>query len=165
MATLALQPLRFVYSQEGKTAECEKRVLTTGTPIAGEVFFLANDQLTIASNDPTTISYLGQDAGVNVIPGDVASTINVQKIRLGDVFEISIWHATPASAVIAATDVDGKADYGLESVTVSGVSAWVLDISDTSNKALRIIKALGTYGDLYQRVLVQFLATNLTFAP
>lgn len=167
MATLAIQPIKFVCNTNGGSSEHEKKVLTSGTAIAGDLGILTNDAITLASADPTNIAYLIPNAGTSttnqIIPGDAAGLLNVIKIKPGDVYEISIYHSTPASAIIAASDVDGTADYGVIKSTVTGQPGWCLDLEETSTQVVRLIKALGTYGDVYQRVQVQFLQTPLTF--
>lgn len=172
MATIAIQPIRFVFNALGTSSEHEKKILTTGTAIAGDLGILTNDQITLASADPTNIAYLVPNAGTTttspVIPGDTAALINVIKIKPGDVYEMNIYHSTPASAVIAAADLDGTADYGVVKSSVSGQPGWCLDLEETSTQVVRLIKApqtgsMGVYGDVYQRVYAQFLQTPLTF--
>jgi len=163
MATLALKPLELVKIPSGGAAEYEKRTLTTGTPIAGDLGVLTNNEITLCGADPTVISYFIQASGDSTIPGET-SKLQVVRIHPDYEFEISIYHSTPASAVLAAADIDGQVEYGIIKATVSGVTAWCLDLEETTTKSVRIVQAVGSFADLYQRVRVQFLSSRLTFA-
>ena len=69
-----------------------------------------------------------------------------------------------ASAVLADATLDSMTEYGIAFATVSGQSAWMIDIADTSNKRVRIIKRLDSATDLYPRCVVEFKTANLVFS-
>lgn len=166
MATLALRPCRLAYSEVGDAGLYETIVNNSTSVIDGELGVLTNDGFTTCGTNPSTITHLALAAsaavGTLTIPGDTTAFQSFLKIRNRlDVFEMSIYSATPASAVLAASDLDANVDFGITKATVSGVTAWCVDIDKAgANQVCTVIKALGDYGDLYQRVLVKFFASS-----
>lgn len=163
MATRALQPVRWIKGRDGKTPEMQK--LTGVTAInPGELLVKANEVLAICADAATVVTHLAvTDSDDQVLPGDSAYTMPVVIVRPGDTFEMSAWSVTPASAVIADSALDAQAGYNIKKVTVSGVTAWVLDIDVTGGSApcVRLIgrSTKDSATDLYPRVSVQFLNT------
>jgi hypothetical protein len=168
MATLALQPCRLAYCEDGSAGLYQKMVNNSTSVIDGELGVLTNDGFTTCGTNPSVITHLALAAsaavGTLTIPGDTTAYQTFLRIRNRvDVFEMSLCYGATASssAVIAASDLDAQADFGITKATVDGVTAWCVDIDKAgANQICTVIKALGTYGDVYQRVLVKFLATS-----
>lgn len=168
MATLQLQPCRFAYAEDGKAPLMERLVCASTSVIEGELGVLTNNGFTTCGAAPTVITHLSTVASAAVstvkIPGDAAGTQNFVKIRNRvDVFEMSIYSATPASAVLAASDLDAQVDFSIVKAAdpTYGNYAWCVDIdTPAATQSVTVIKALGNFGDLYQRVLVKFIATT-----
>jgi hypothetical protein len=161
MATKALQPLRLDKCAAGNSPEFVQ-LTTSGTLVAGDLLIKANGAASICSDEPQQISYLTVCADTDIIPGSNTGVINVLAVKPHDTFEISAVHSTAASAVVADSAVDAKAEYGVKKATVSGVIAWGLDLQDTTNTSVRLIERVDSATDLYPRVRVQFLSTVCT---
>lgn len=163
MATLALQPARLVKTRDGKPAEAETITGVTGLN-PGDICVKANGALAAAADAATVVTHLCTfDSDAQYLPGTTAYSGPYVKIKPGDTYEMSAWSATPASAVIADSDLDAQPSYNIKKPTVSGVTAYVLDIDATggSSPAVRLVgrRADCSATDLYPRVLVQFLPT------
>jgi len=166
MATIASQPCRFVKSEYGDAGLYETIVNNSTAVIDGELGVLTNDGFTTCGANPTVITHLALKAsaavGTNTIPGDTTAYQSFLKIRRGDIFEMNMSTAgvcTAATAVIAASDIDAQADYGITQDTTTGY--WTVDTAKSgANQVLTVIKGVGTFGDVGQRVLVKFLATT-----
>lgn len=163
MATRALQPVRWIKSANGKPPEMQKLTGVTAMK-PGELCVKANEVLAICADAATVVTHLVvSDSDTQVLPGDSAYTQPVVIIKPGDTFEMSAWSVTPPSAVIADSALDAQSGYNIKKVTVSGVTAWVLDIDVTggASPAVRLIgrNTKDSATDLYPRVFVQFLGT------
>lgn len=163
MATLALKPIKIVVTTSEGAANYEKLAPSASATFAeGDLLLKSNNTVTVCGADPTVISNLAQFPSTSILPGETKAVL--AKVKPGDTFECSAYSATPASAVIADTALDGASDYGIVLATVSGVSAWCLDIDDTVNVRVRLLGRVdnSTATDLYPRVLVKFLPSILT---
>jgi hypothetical protein len=157
MATLALQPARLVKSRDGKPAECETITGVTGLN-PGEICVKANGALAACSNDAVVVTHLATfDSDAQYIPGTTAYSGPYVKIKPGDTYEMNAYHATPASAVVADTDLDAQPGYNLVKVGDN----WHLNLAATNAPAVRLIARRSDCSatDIYPRVLVQFLPT------
>jgi hypothetical protein len=83
------------------------------------------------------------------------ATVAVADLRDGDVVEFTLYHATPASAVFASTDVNTA--YGL--TLVNGCA--VINKADVTNKRVKILGLVREAGDdaadLYPRVIARII--------
>jgi hypothetical protein len=163
MATLALKQCVHAYETGGGAPEFDE-TLTTGTIQSGDLLVRINNVANVCGADPAAISYLSTATDADVLPGATATTLALAKIKSSGVFEMSLFHSTPASAVLSDADIDDVLQYGIAKQTVSGVTAWVIDKEETSSKRVTIVKRLSSATDVYPRVLVQFMAASLTFA-
>jgi len=157
MATFRLQAPRFVKSGDGKGPLMEEMTIVADL-IEGELCLKANNALGACGADPTVVTHIMPAISANVLPGDTL-VMPVYIVRPGDVWEMSIYHATAASAVFADTDLDGQADYGVAKPTVDSVTTWTVDKAETTTDVVRVIARVPGYSatDLYPRVHVQFL--------
>jgi len=161
MATQALRQLRLFKTAAG-SQECDKIALATGaTMIPGDILLKTDNKVDIAGADPSVISYYSQGTSTDVVPGE--TKLVVTRIHSSDQFAINAYHTTAANATVPDTALDGQANYGIARQTVSGVTAWVLDLEDTSATRVRLLERLDPAADLYPRCVVQFLPANLTF--
>lgn len=163
MATRALKPVKLVKTRDGKPGEFETITGVTAINV-GDICVKANNALAGAANGATVVTHLATfDSDDQVLPGAVAFTGPFLKLKPGDTFEMSAWSATPASAVIADTALDAQPGYNIYKATVSGVTAYVLDI-DATGGAAPCVRLIGRHPadsatDLYPRVFAQFLGT------
>lgn len=161
MATRALKQVTLVKTRDGRPAEYETIAAATGVNV-GDICVKANNALAAVSDGAVVCTHLATfDADNDVIPGAAAYTGPYLKIKPDDTFEMSVYHATPASAVFADADLDAQPDYEIIKATVSGVTAWCVEKSATSTPAVRVIGRIESDSatDLYPRVLVQFIRT------
>ena len=98
---------------------------------------LSSAILGIAANDAT---------------GVTGTKVRVYKITENELVEMNIWHATPASAVLARTLIGNV--YGIE----KQANIWSLDMETTGtvNGRVQVVEILDDIGDTYGRVLVRF---------
>ena len=163
MATLALEPIRLVKTYSGQAAEYEKIAPSASlTFIAGDLALKTNNAFSVCGADPTIISYLTQCTSSDAVPGD--TSFNLLMIKPEDTFEVSAFHSTPASAVVADSALDGQSYFGLIKSTVSGVTAWCLDLEETTTDSVQLLgrSANSSGTDVYPRVFVKFIPSILT---
>ena len=113
----------------------------------GQAVYLVAGKVTVCASDAALIAgFACQDAS-GVVDTEIAIAITAP----GILFEMNIYHSTPASAITAITDVGTK--YGLY---VAGNKSYV-DKEDTINMRF-VVVALSprdNVGDQYGRVLVE----------
>jgi hypothetical protein len=161
MATLALQPIKIsATSKQGAPAYGKIAVSASATFASGDLLVKTNNAVTVCGADPTIVSYVSQNTSSDAVPGETRFVL--ASVQPEDTFEISAYSATPASAVIADTALDGQSDYGIVMATVSGVSAWCLDVDDQVNVRVRLLGRISGATDLYPRCQVKFLPSILT---
>lgn len=161
MATLALQPLALLQTRDGAGSYEKLAASASATFIKGDLLVKINNTLAECGTDPIAITHFTDATETSTVPGDTKLVIG--KIRSEDTFEVSAYSATPASAVIADSALDAQNDYGITLATVSGVTAWALDV-DKSGAVLARVRLLArddnsTATDLYPRVRVRFLGS------
>jgi hypothetical protein len=161
MATLALKPIKISSTSQSGAASYGKIAVSASATFAnGDLLLKTNNAVTVCGADPAIISYFAPFTSSDAVPGETKFVLPV--IKPEDTFEITAYHSTAANATVADADLDGQSDYGVILATVSGVSAWCLDLEDTSNKRVRLLGRLSDATDLYPRVLVKFLPSILT---
>lgn len=158
MATLALQPVRLYKARDGHGQEHEELTIVADL-IEGELLVKANNAVAAIADSATVITHIMPTISANVMPGKTLK-MPLGLLRPGDVYEMSVWHTTAASAVVADSILDAQGDYPVVKKTVSGATAWCLDVANIGSSAsVRLVARLSTATDLYPRVLVQFLDT------
>lgn len=163
MAIQALKPARLVTTKSGGSGESDKLDINTSeTFISGDLLVKVNNKLTKCGADPIAISYIASCTETQQVPGD--TRVVVQRIQTGEVYVMNAYSATPSSAVVADTALDAKSDYGVALVTVSGATAWVVDLDDTTNIKVRLTGRIDPAADTYPQCLVEWIPTALTFA-
>lgn len=158
MATKAIKPLRLDKCVAGGSVEFDK-CSTSGTFVTGTPMIKANGAYTACADMPTQVTALAMSAGTDYIPGDTSGVINLHKIRPGDLYEISAFHSTAASAVVADSALDANAKYAILQATVSSSGGWCIDLSDTTNVSVKLVERIDSATDLYPRCRVSFLDT------
>jgi len=118
----------------------------------GDLLELTSGKATVADADDAAI------LGVALTPatGTTDEPILVALANENNVFSMNAYHATPASAVTAVTDISVK--YAVVAVS----SNWHIELSDTTNTRVRVIDfdRRHAVGDTYGRLLVKFLGAN-----
>ena len=115
----------------------------------GQAVYLSSGKVTVCASDATLIAgFACQDAS-----GVTDTEIAVAIAEPGTVFEMNIYHSTPASAITAITDVAVK--YGLY---VAGSKSHC-DKGDGTNTRFLVVglSPKDNVGDTYGRVLVEVL--------
>jgi len=149
MATIALQPARV---QEVAKARVEYSPEAASQSFKeGQLVYLSSGKVTACASDQPLIAGMAlQDAS-----GTEDTKIAVAIARPGVWFEMNVYHATPASAVTAVTDVGKK--YGLYVAD----NKCYCDKEDTVNTRF-VVVALSpqdSVGDQYGRVFVEVLGS------
>lgn len=163
MATIALAPVQLSWNDNGGSAEYEQLGISSGaSPIAGDLCFKVNNTFDVCSTDPAQITYLIHVASGGLIPGD--TRYQLLKIKPTEVYRMNAYHSTASLAVLADSALDAQSNYGVIKATVSGVTAWTMDLEETVAVRVRLIERLDSATDLYPRCRVQFLSSILTFA-
>lgn len=118
----------------------------------GDLVYLVSGKVTAYPASPTTQKLLGQ---AQADASGVTDT-NIPVVIADDNvdFLLPVYHATPASAITAVTDVGLAGGYGAKQVTVSSVTAWAVDLQNTTNNLLMVQEiakdyAAGTQYGLY----------------
>ena len=115
----------------------------------GQAVYLSSGKVTVCASDATLIAgFACQDAS-----GVTDTEIAVAIAEPGTVFEMNIYHSTPASAITAITDVSTK--WGLY---VAGNKSHC-DKGDGTNTRFLVVglSPKDNVGDTYGRVLVEVL--------
>jgi hypothetical protein len=163
MAIQALKPARLIVTKNGGAGESDKLDINTAEVfIPGDLLVKVNNKLTRCGADPVAISYIASCTETQAVPGD--TRVVVQRIQTGESYVMNAYSGTASLAVIADSALDAKSDYGVALVTVSGSTAWVLDIDDTTNIKVRLLSRIDAATDTYPQCVVEFLPTALTFA-
>ncbi len=164
MATLPLKPVSLYKTTHGGAGEYESVPVTNAqTWINGDLLVRVDGAASLCGADPTRISYLASGLQTDTVPGQ--SLTNLIRIKPTDKFLMSAYNASPASAVIADSALDGASEYGVAQVTVSGVAAWVLDTADQTATRVRLLARVASDSatDLYPQCIVQFVDSVITF--
>lgn len=161
MATLPIQPPQWHRTPYNNAPEIKGSLLEADsqTFLEGDLVYSNAGAVTVCGADPTQIAGLAAKAGTNVTSGNAAIPFMV--IRGGDEFIMSLYHATPASALQSGVSV-GTA-YEIARVTVSGATCWCVDMAETTNERVVVVDLYPSDAttDLYGRVIVRFLNTAL----
>ncbi len=163
MAVKTIEPCRHI-STHGKAPELDFFSVTGSTHKANDLCVRTNNCIAACSaTTPSPITALALTAAANTVPGSTAGTQPLIKITSDDEFEMNVYHATPGSALIADADIDDAKQYGITFATVSGVSAWVIDLAESTSVRVSLVKRLDAATDTYPRCVVRFLPSVLTF--
>ncbi len=157
MATIAIQPARYVRGRDGAHIESEEMTFsnTPTTLIAGD-FCVKVDNVVVAIADAaTSASHFCPAAASEVMPGKTLK-MPFGKLKPGDIFEVNAYHSTAASAVIADSLLDVSIGYGLKKVS----GCWTLDL-ETATDMFLIVDRIDTATDIYPRCRVEFVRANL----
>lgn len=159
MATLSLKPLAIAQVRDGAPSYEKIAPSTSATFVAGDLAVKTDNALIECGANPTVITHYTSTTQAGIIPGDTKMV--VAKVRQEDTYEMSAWSATPSLATIADTALDAQADYGITFNTVSGVSAWTMDIDKIGavNARVRLLDRVDGSADVYPRVRVRFLGS------
>ena len=170
MATLTIEAPR-IYSARnsmnpdtiGNVKEADSQTFVAGDLVYPDDSVTAdvdNKCLKICGADPAKIGGIALKAATNVTTGNIE--IPIEPINSEDTYQMNIYHATPASAILNSVQIGDT--YEIIRATVSSVIAWCVDMAATTNIRVIVVgkhpSDAGT--DLYGRALVKFLTTDGT---
>lgn len=161
MAAIVPKPLRCIKAGAGQGPEFDLLTVNATCPV-GDLLLKTDGTANTCGADPTVITYLCTATGGAPVPGNTTGT--VQRIRGSDFYRINAYSATPASAVLADTTLDGQANYGVVWATISGQAAWFLDVDDQVNVRVRLVGRTDGATDTYPEAIIQFLPSVLTYS-
>jgi len=153
---------RFRYNAAGLDAMATRRVLIDGdaTFQAGQFLSHDNDGLVYTeASDSVDIQYLAMENVATAIGNDTTRK-RVAVLTANDILEINAYHATPASAVFAETDV------GIRYALYVASNICYCDVSDTDHDCFIVVAPswvespyIDAAADTYARGLVKILDT------
>lgn len=163
MAVLTLKPARSIKESFGGGPENVNMTPAAASSwIIGDLLVQTDNTAVICGANPTVVSFISPSTVSDTVPG--ISTLSVQKVRPSSTFVMSAYSATPSSATVPDSALDGQANYGIIRVTVSGVVAWTLNLDDSTQQIrVRLLKRLDLATDTYPQCEVQFLDSICTF--
>lgn len=133
---------------------------------AAFVYLDSNGKLVENSSTPATLVTEGVYAiDTLAASGTEDNPRNVEPLTSDYEVKMSVYHATPASAVTAQNLV-GQ-DFEITKVTVGGVEYWVVDIGGTTNPGVKVTKIAPEFplGEQYGTVYAKVLKSLLQYQP
>lgn len=125
------------------------------TFVAGDLVYSSAGSLTICGADPALIRGIAMGDATNVTSGHKDILI----LRITDDLDVGLncYHATAASAVLAATNVDDQYE-----IVKNAAGKWCIDIANqVSNRVTIQANPVHPWGDVYGIVFVRFIAANI----
>ena len=150
MATISLQKAKVAGTISGNSPEVRYFLEASAQSFkSGQFVYLSSGKVAACADN--TASVLGM--AVHDASGEENKKIAVFVANKDTVFEMNVYHATPASAITAITQLGGK--YGLE---VDDNKCY-LNLASTSDVAFQVrdFSPKDSVGDTYGRVHIQVL--------
>lgn len=135
MATITATNPRWRYNQNSDLKPAKQRRLVDGSATykAGQWCYGANDGLMYAAaSDAVDVSHFAAE-NLDTAIGNDTTYKWFYRIRPGDVFEMSVYHTTASSAVIAEADVGER--FAIRVAT----NIVTVDLEDTTNDCVQIV--------------------------
>lgn len=122
------------------------------TFVYGDLVYLSSGAVTVCGADPSSI------LGVAMMDASGTTGTQIPVLVITDDVEIamSAYHATKASAVLAASNVGTAYE-----INQYAAGKWTIDIANTSSTRVTVVGNLDDWGDVYGRAWCQFTSANL----
>jgi len=136
----------------GRPEILRRKEAASATFEEGELVASSGGYLAVCGTNPAKILGISMQAGHNGLVG--VNSCDVLVANVNTLFLVQVHHATPANAVIEATDLDS-----IFGVTISG-HIWYIDKAKvTTDARFKIVEFFDPVGTLNGRVYAQALTT------